>query len=173
MLRRVLTLVACGVVLSSPALAGTLLTFPSPTAGDIIYTSPSTVSGSGWLDRAARDPRPVALLGEADAALAQGWATEPLGAPRRLFDPSRPGFSGALHIYAPLGQSAVGILDGASVTDAVVAAGATTFAIDRETWIFLTAPEPDAPADLDRLALITNPPATDRQDRIWPVALNF
>lgn len=62
---------------------------------------------------------------------------------------------------------------GGHVTVVSIVAHAVPLALDAETWILLTAPQPGVRADLDRLALITKPPATDRYDGIWPVALNF
>lgn len=67
----------------------------------------------------------------------------------------------------------VDALDDVHVTVVSVAAHAAPLAIDAEIWTLLTAPQPGVPADLDRLALLTDPPATDRHDRIWPVTLNF
>ena len=65
-----------------------------------------------------------------------------------------------------------GVVD-AQVTVVSIAAHAARPVLDAQTWTFLTAPQPGVFADRDRLALITNPPATDRYDGIWPVALDF
>jgi hypothetical protein len=89
-----------------------------------------------------------------------------------LLPPASPD-AGDILITSASSFSVVDGLDDVHVTVVSIAEQAALLVLDTETWTLLIAPQPGAPADLDRLARLTNPPETDRHDGIWPVALNF
>lgn len=176
MLRRVSALAALGVLVSAPASAGVLLTYPTPPSGDAFYAAQSVVAGEavlgvGWIDAARTAPRPAAL--DARGEDAPVWAVASEGGATRLFNPAEAAFGGATYLHKRLHQSAVGIFGGAELgslsgeglpdADATLVFGGGVSLVPEEAgttlvrriWEYFLDPEPGTPVDIVWLSAVS------------------